>query len=77
MIAQALTEYERLLCDGCGHPLYETLADERTAEYHYDAPPPSQCLACAESARRMKLYEGQEIPGFKFTVVKKPGNVLA
>jgi hypothetical protein len=49
----ALAEYEAGICDGCGHPLEETLATE--AE-DWVTPPPVRCAVCTRIAMQMDDY---------------------
>jgi uncharacterized cysteine cluster protein YcgN (CxxCxxCC family) len=54
LMAMALTEYEGMLCDGCGQPLYESMDPE--TEGRWVAPLPMRCLACTAVAQRAKEY---------------------
>lgn len=48
-LAQALTQYEALLCPGCGHPMHESMNPENDGRY--TVPPPSRCYACSAVER--------------------------
>ena len=51
-MAQALTLYESLLCEGCGHPLHESMDIDSDGEWF--APEPMRCHACTAIQDRVK-----------------------
>ena len=57
-LALALTEYEANLCDGCGHPMHESMSPEN--EGLWVSPLPMRCHACTAIDHRVKDYEGAD-----------------
>lgn len=73
LLAQALTYYESLVCDGCGQMVTESM--DPTTEREWSAPPPTRCHACTAIARRARDYEGSEVPApsaLRFHAVRRP-----
>lgn len=54
MLAQALTEYESLICPGCGQPLW--LSMDRSLERAWFSPDPHRCHACDAIEERVKSH---------------------
>ncbi len=61
MLAQALDEFERLLCPGCGNSLMESM-DQRF-ENDWVSGYPHRCHACTAIAVRAKDYQDSDAPG--------------
>lgn len=51
-LAQALTQYESMLCAGCGQPMWESMDPENEGRYVVDAP--SRCYACTAVAHKVE-----------------------
>lgn len=54
LLAQALVEYDRLLCPGCGNPLHESMDPDHQNEW--EAGLPMRCHACTVIEERAKQY---------------------
>lgn len=55
MLAQALTQYEALLCGGCGQPSWLSMDPDN--ERRWFAPLPSRCYACTAIDHRVHEYD--------------------
>lgn len=58
--ALALTEYEGMLCSGCGHPVWESMDPDTQRDW--EAPLPMRCHACTAIGERAKGYAKPEVP---------------
>lgn len=54
MLAQALEDFERILCPGCGHSLMESM--DQKFENDWEAGLPHRCHACTAIAQRAEQY---------------------
>ncbi len=60
LLAQALTEYERLICPGCGNPLHESMDPEYERDWVSGLP--HRCHACTAIEMQAKKYEEASAP---------------
>lgn len=60
LLAQALAEYERLVCPGCGNPLHETM--DPALEDEWESPLPMRCHACTVIDARATAYAEASAP---------------
>lgn len=70
-LAQALTQFEAMICSGCGQPMHESMDPEN--EGRYVAPPPSRCYACTAVHHKVADYEKADAPeALKFSAELHP-----
>lgn len=76
MLAQALTEYERMLCPGCGNNLSESM--DPNFQNDWVSPYPHRCHACTAIDSRAAQYSDSDAPGalrFSAHRLVRPGHV--
>lgn len=67
-LAKALLLHEMSLCDGCNHPLAETLDPDREGWYSVET---VTCAACR--ARDIETQKMKPEPGERIRIVADPG----